>query len=162
MLKIALTNLKKYNEGELIYEWVELPCDDFDAVFDRIGHDEYFISDYECEDFHVQIHEYDRLSTLNELAEQIDSLSEYEQTVLRAILEADAISIRDALDIVEHDNYLFYQVEDFDELIDMFIDEGLFGKIPSNIIGYLDYEKIARDLEYDGYVQTTAGIININ
>ena len=162
MIRIALTNLKKYNEGTLVYEWVELPCDDFDAVFDRIGHDEYFISDHECEEFHVQINEYDRITELNELAEQIDELSEYEQKVLVAIMEANSNSIKDALDIIENDNYLFYAVEDFDELVDMFIDEGLFGEIPENIKNYLDYGKIARDLEYDGFVQTAVGIININ
>lgn len=26
MLKIALTNLGKYNEGQLVYKWLELPA----------------------------------------------------------------------------------------------------------------------------------------
>ena len=36
MFRIWIGNLGKYNEGELIGEWVDLPCDDFDAVFERI------------------------------------------------------------------------------------------------------------------------------
>lgn len=39
MLRIYLTNLGKYNEGQLIGEWVELPCTDeeLEAVKERIG-----------------------------------------------------------------------------------------------------------------------------
>lgn len=162
MIRIALTNLKKYNEGELIYEWVELPCEDLKSVFDRIGHDEYFISDYECDDFHITIHEYDCINKLNDLAKQIDDLTDYERKVLKAIMEADSPRIMYALEILKNDNYLFYEVEDFDELIDEFIDEGLFGEIPPNLVNYLDYEKIARDLEYDGFSLTSVGVINLS
>ena len=39
MLRIFLTNLGKYNEGQLIGEWVELPCtdDELEAVKERNG-----------------------------------------------------------------------------------------------------------------------------
>lgn len=38
-MKIFLTNLGKYNEGELIGEWVELPAsqEELKKVFERIG-----------------------------------------------------------------------------------------------------------------------------
>jgi hypothetical protein len=38
-MKIFLTNLGKYNEGELIGEWVELPVsqEELQKVFERIG-----------------------------------------------------------------------------------------------------------------------------
>lgn len=87
---------------------------------------------------------------------------EYEDLVLTAILEGHGVSFEEALEIFENDAYLFHEVESFDELIYMFIDEGMFGEIPSNIVAYLDYDKIARDLRYDGYVLTSVGIINID
>lgn len=82
MLNIYLTNLGKYNEGELIGEWVKLPCDDFEVVLKRIGisdepdengryYEEYFITDYETDVSGLQIGEYDDLDELNELAESI-------------------------------------------------------------------------------------------
>ena len=39
MMKIFLTNLGKYNEGELIGEWVELPVsqEELQEVFKHIG-----------------------------------------------------------------------------------------------------------------------------
>lgn len=44
-MKIYLTNLGKYNEGELVGEWVELPApqEELEKVFERNGgvnHDE--------------------------------------------------------------------------------------------------------------------------
>ena len=37
-MKIYLTNLGKYNDGELVGEWISLPIseEDLNAVFDRI------------------------------------------------------------------------------------------------------------------------------
>ena len=39
MMNIYLTNLGKYNEGELVGEWVKLPVSDeeLQKVFERIG-----------------------------------------------------------------------------------------------------------------------------
>ena len=58
MLKIYLTNLGKYNEGELVGEWVELPATDeeLEKVKERIGinkfYEEWFITEngYDLED----------------------------------------------------------------------------------------------------------------
>lgn len=36
MLKIYIANLGKYNEGELVGKWVELPCEDLDEVLKEI------------------------------------------------------------------------------------------------------------------------------
>lgn len=57
-LRVALTNLGKYNEGELIFEWLELPTteEEVEAAFKYIGvaegteYEEYFITDYEIEE----------------------------------------------------------------------------------------------------------------
>lgn len=87
MLKIALTNLRRYNEGDLIFEWVELPCDDFKPVFDKIEHDEYFISDYECEINHIEIGEYENLQVLNDPACKYEELDRGEKIILQAIVE---------------------------------------------------------------------------
>ena len=82
MLKIALTNLRRYNEGELIFEWVDLPCEDFELIFDKLGHYEYFISNFECEINHIELSEYANLSLLNELAQKYDKLDRQEKFAL--------------------------------------------------------------------------------
>lgn len=55
-----ITNLRKYNEGELMGEWVKFPTtvEELKEVFERIGigskdefgqpYEEWFITDYEC------------------------------------------------------------------------------------------------------------------
>lgn len=123
MLKIALTNLRLYNEGDLIFEWVELPCDDFKPVFDKIGHDEYFISDYECErfNFYIELSEYANLSLLNELAQKYESLDRGEKIILQAIVEAETNDLSKAFKILEKECYVFYEAEDFAELAEEFI-----------------------------------------
>lgn len=50
MLKIFISNLKEYNNGKIIGEWVSLPCEGLEEVLNKIsnnGNDELFISDYE-------------------------------------------------------------------------------------------------------------------
>ena len=44
MLRIYLTNLGKYNEGQLVGEWVELPVteEELEKVFERIGINEVY------------------------------------------------------------------------------------------------------------------------
>lgn len=47
-----------------------------------------------------------------------------------------------------------YYCSSYEDLAEQFVDEGLFGTIPDNLINYIDYEKIGRDLSYDGYTRT--------
>ena len=42
-----------------------------------------------------------------------------------------------------------YEMDSMKELAEQFVDEGLFGKIPTSIQFYIDYEAIARDLACD-------------
>lgn len=88
MFQIWIGNLGKYNEGELVGEWVDLPCEDFDEVFKRIGiNDEYeeiFIADYD-NDYGYEVGEWDSLEMLNEIAEELEELDDDEQDVYVAL-----------------------------------------------------------------------------
>ena len=77
-----ITNLGKYNEGELVGEWVKFPTtsEDLKKVFERIGigskddfgnpYEEWFISDYDCyvDGLYEMLGEYESLDELNYLA----------------------------------------------------------------------------------------------
>ena len=77
-----ITNLGKYNEGELVGEWVKFPTtsEDLQKVFERIGigskddfgnpYEEWFISDYDCyvDGLYEMLGEYESLDELNYLA----------------------------------------------------------------------------------------------
>lgn len=50
-----------------------------------------------------------------------------------------------------------YHVDSLKELAEQFVDEGLFGEIPSHLRNYLDFDAIARDLACDYASTTIAG-----
>jgi len=75
-IRIALTNLGKYNEGELTYAWLSLPATDEEiaeslkeiSVAPSTEYEEHFISDYEAP---FSIGEYESITKLNGIAEQL-------------------------------------------------------------------------------------------
>ena len=50
MLKIYIANLGKYNEGELVGKWVELPCEDLLTALEQFEDNSYFYKDMTLED----------------------------------------------------------------------------------------------------------------
>ena len=95
MIEICLTNLGKYNEGELIYSRLVLPAttEEIYAAYDEIGvaentmYEETFISDYETDINGLSISEYASIDELNELAEELSNLDEYELEAFGAMLD---------------------------------------------------------------------------
>lgn len=168
-MNIYLTNLGKYNEGELLGEWVELPVseEELEAVLKRIGinekYEEYFITDYECDVDGVEIGEYTNITTLNELAEELDNMQEWELEEVGAILEAHGGSLKDAIEAQQAGKYIYYSGRSIEELAEELADENIAcytheGKIPEFFTRYFDYEAFTRDLEED-YIETSKGCI---
>lgn len=156
MLNIYITNLGKYNEGELIGEWVSLPCNDLDAVYDRIGineeYEEMFITDYESDLEGLQIGEYDNIEDLNEWAGELEAV---DADVVAAILEAEGGSLEDA--ISRADDVMFYPGMTLLDVAYELVDECY--DLPEIAQRYFDYEAFARDLSFDGYTETSTGTI---
>lgn len=156
MMNIYLTNLGKYNEGELIGEWVELPVshEELRKVFERIGineeYEEYFITDYEC-DFY-EVGEYESLDTLNEIAERIEELGEEESEVVKALMSELGYTLNEAIDKVNSGDYRIYS--DCDDMADIayqVVEEcGYLNNVPDNVARYFDYESFGRDLDIEG------------
>jgi hypothetical protein len=164
MLRIYLTNLGKYNEGQLIGEWVELPCTDeeLEAVKERIGisdepdengnyYEEWFITDYESDIQGVEVNEYDDLDELNEFAEELDNLDIDQQQAIKAFLE-DGSTFDEALDGVQDGNYIIYSnCDDMEDVAMEYAEEtGLLESIPENLRCYFDYKAFGRDMNLEG------------
>ena len=115
-----ITNLGKYNEGDLVGEWVKFPTtpEEMQKVFERIGigqkddfgqpYEEWFITDYDC---YV-----DGL---------YDKLGEYENL--------DCYDIYP--DIHDHDDLGRYYIEELDAM-----------QVPEHLRNYIDYEACGRDV----------------
>ena len=90
--KIFVSNLGKYNEGEMVGEWINLPATEgeMEELLDRIGineeYEEIFIPDYENE-FNYKVNEYANLDELNDIAYKLDNLTTDEEEKIKAGLE---------------------------------------------------------------------------
>lgn len=163
-IKIFLTNLGKYNEGDLVGEWVTLPVDDFQPILDRIGideeYEEWFITDYEAP---FEIGEYDNIDELNEIAEAIENFDATELEVLKTY-EENGYDMQTAIEKVRDNDYFYLEASNEEDLAYAYIDA--IGDLDSavskeNQERYFDYEAFGRDLSYDFY-QTDNGYVQLD
>ena len=96
-----ITNLGKYNEGELVGEWVKFPttAEELKEVFKRIGigqkddfgqpYEEWFITDYDCyvDGLYSKLGEYENLDELNYLASKLDEMDQSDYAKFQAAME---------------------------------------------------------------------------
>lgn len=81
-LNAFITNLGKYNEGELVGEWAHFPMDedDFEQLLQKIGidgreYEEWFVTDYDSEfDAYNMLGEYPSFEQLNEVGEMVEDV----------------------------------------------------------------------------------------
>lgn len=96
-INVFVSNLAKYNDGELTGQWTTLPVDDVNKdilePIDAVGK-EWFISDYEAP---FKIGEYDNLYALNELAEALEDYDSIED-VYNALDDREATGCEDVYD----------------------------------------------------------------
>ena len=154
-IKVWVGNLGKYNEGDLVGRWIELPIDDEDLekVLESIGidneeYEETFIADYDVPFNSSNLGEYTPIEELNEIAERYEDLSEYEKEVFD-ILTDEYSSLDECFDIVEDGDYLVYEdCDDMEDVAREYVKEtGLLNDIPSSIAEYFDYKKYGENLE---------------
>ena len=157
MLNAYITNLGKYNEGELVGEWISLPIteDELEEVLERIGineeYEEYFFIDSDA-DFSHNLGEYENIDDLNELGEALEGA---DADLIAAIMEAYTSDINDALDMV--DDVIFYPGYSLIDVAYEIVEECY--ELPEIAQRYFDYEAFARDLSFDGYTETAQGVI---
>ena len=176
-----ITNLGKYNEGELVGEWVKFPttAEEMKEVFKRIGigqrddfgqpYEEWFITDYDCyvDGLYDKLGEYENLDKLNYLASKLDEMSDSEYAQFQAGMEMGdhCGSLQEIINLTENlDCYEVYpHIEDYDDLGRYYIEELEVMQIPEHLQNYIDYEAYGRDVAMDengsftdqGYVRDT-------
>ena len=159
MIKGFITNLGKYNEGELIGEWIDFPIDEdaMEEVFKRIEindqYEEYFFTDWECR-FETGLGEYVSIEEVNELAEMLET---EDADIFEAIIEATGYDLRTAID--HTDRASFFSGSSLMDLAYEFVDQM---ELPEMARTYFDYEAFARDLEIEGYTEVSGGVICVD
>ena len=162
-----ITNLGKYNEGELIGEWVKFPtsAEEIRAVFDRIGigqkddfgytYEEWFITDYDCyvDGLYDKLGEYENLDELNYLAAKLDDMTQGEYAQFQAAMEMGnhCGSLQEMINLTENlDCYDVYpDIHDHDDLGRYYIEELDAMQVPEYLRNYIDYESYGRDVAID-------------
>ena len=176
-----ITNLGKYNEGELVGEWVKFPtsAEELKEVFKRIGigqrddfgqpYEEWFITDYDCyvDGLYDKLGEYESLDELNYLASKLDEMSNSEYAQFQAGMEMGdhCGSLQEIINLTENlDCYEVYpHIEDYGDLGRYYIEELEVMQVPEHLQNYIDYEAYGRDVAMDesgsftdqGYVRDT-------
>lgn len=169
-----ITNLGKYNEGELIGEWVKFPTtpEELQNVFTRIGigakddfgntYEEWFISDYDCyvDGLYEKLGEYANLDELNYLASKLDELNADEYYHFQATMEISDYtgSIKDLINLMDNlDKYdIYLGVENDEDLGRYYIEELGAMEVPEHLKSYIDYEAYGRDIALDEVGQYTS------
>ena len=99
-INVFVSNLAKYNDGELTGQWTTLPVEDVNKdilePIDAVGK-EWFISDYEAP---FKIGEYDNLYALNELAEALEDYDTIED-VYNALDDREATGCEDVYEFAD-------------------------------------------------------------
>ena len=169
MFRVFITNLGKYNEGELIGKWLDLPCEDTEEELASIGvsdepdengnyYEEYFITDYE-NDYGYKVGEYDSLDDLNEIAEELENLDEYDKEIVNAFIE-NGSNVDEALERFRDGDYIVYSnCSDMTDVAEQYAEEtGLLDSIPDNLRYYFDFETYGRDMGIEGtFIFTDSG-----
>ena len=176
-----ITNLGKYNEGDLVGEWVKFPttAEEMKEVFKRIGigqrddfgqpYEEWFITDYDCyvDGLYDKLGEYESLDELNYLASKLEEMSDSEYAQFQAGMEMGdhCGSLQEIINLTENlDCYEVYpHIEDYDDLGRYYIEELEVMQVPEHLQNYIDYEAYGRDVAMDengsftdqGYVRDT-------
>lgn len=164
--RIWIGSLTDYNMGRLVGKWFDLTAYDSgeelqEAIYemlkelneqDGMEREEWDIHDYEYVPKRLQ-----RTGSLNDLVEYSKLYEEHGEP-FRVFIEEYLNSSDNMTDQeTAFEDAFIGEYESMEAYAEQCVDEGFYGEVPETITSYIDYEKIARDLEQDhtfaeGYV----------
>ena len=157
LFEAYVTNLGKYNEGELVGEYLKFPTttEEVQALFKRIGvdgvrYEEFFLTDFESDidDLTDYMGEYENIDELNHLACLISELDEGDLEKFKAVLFSGEFSggVKDLINLTQNlDCYELYPgIDSEEELGRMYLQEFEAIQIPEHLVDYIDYEAYGR------------------
>jgi hypothetical protein len=156
MLLVYLTDLSRYNQGELVGKWIQLPMDSqsLDKEIKEVlgNHEEYFISDYSTE-YGMRVHSFADIYKLNDLMLEFKEIVHFHDArVIKATFRY-FFELEDVINCLKDGNYsMLDYVENTYDLGHAVVKQELFHlEIPKELKGYIDYETIGEEFESSGY-----------
>ena len=159
LFEAYITNLGKYNEGELVGETLKFPTttEEVQALLKRIGvdgvrYEEFFITSFDGDvlGLYDYLTEYENLDELNHLACLISELDQGELEKFEAVIDSGehTSSVADLINLAQNlDCYEFYPgVEDDETLGRIYVEDMELLDVPDNVLPYFDFEAYGRDM----------------
>lgn len=171
MLNIFVNTWGNYNEnGADGGEWITLPMEqeELEAKLEEIAQaigdsdPEWAIHDYEYtgEIELEEISEYANIHQINDLCNEAVALEEWELEEIAAAIDAWGYSFKEAMEKQQDGSFSFYAGQNLEDVAYDFVEKCYFTKeTPEIFKAYFDYGAFARDLGFDGYVETKWGVI---
>lgn len=159
-MQVYISNLRKYNEGELIGAWFQPPID-MEDIKEKIGlneqYEEFVIHDYELP---FEIGEHTSISEINRLCAMVEEIED--TPIYKELREIQAMWFSSLEDVIEHKDDIICH-SDCDSMEDVaayYIEEtGQLGEVPSNLQNYIDYQALGQDMEIEGnFLVTSYGV----
>jgi antirestriction protein len=149
--RIWFGSLAAYNAGVIRGEWISLPTDEEHLrriynLYTANGDHDFYIADWELP---FDIGEYEDIFKLNTVLEEYEKLDDWQRVSFEFLVDQENMDFDEAMENL--DNVVIHCCRTFEELAEQFVDDGMFGNIPSHLSGYIDYEAIGRDLSFDGF-----------
>lgn len=170
VLRGALTNLGKYNDGKLDYVWVSFPCDedDFQDSLKKIGigedrgdgsvYEEWFFSDWDTDYDWVDLSnlgEYENFDDVNEYAEALENIvDEGTEEEFKVAMEVSN-DLDEALDLIRRNSVVKFSNENspskMDEEIGAYYVDSIGIENISDGDSYFDFKAYGRDIRLEYY-----------
>lgn len=162
-MKIYLTDLSAYNQGFLIGSWVSLPIsedelrEEIQSILKEgaeacqdVEHEEYFITDYEFDgEAFMEIGEYTDPFRINETAEMLEDLSDYDMKRVSFLIKHIGMKLEDAVEYYE--DVVIYENSTLEQIAEDYIYETInMDDIPDIIRNNIDFKGIAVDFDCSG------------
>ncbi|EKD8217474.1 antirestriction protein ArdA [Listeria innocua] len=159
-MQVYISNLGKYNEGELVGAWFRPPID-MEEVKEKIGlndqYEEFAIHDYELP---FEIDEYTPISEINRLCALVEEIED--TPIYNELKEIQGMWFSSLEDLIEHkDDIICYSdCDSMEDVAAYYVEEtGQLGEVPTNLQSYIDYRALGRDMELEGnFLVTNNGV----
>lgn len=166
--KIWVGNLRKYTEGRLCGEWIDLvnmDADEIEKATEKIAFnpgacfDELFIADYDATIDTSRLSDYENISELKNavdvIAELFRNYGDDATKIFTAALDYSGGIIADAIEIIENERFrVFSDCPTMRAVAEVVAWEmGYIDEMPEHLRDYFDYEAYANTLETTGFYQ---------
>lgn len=156
-IRVYISNLSAYVEGELIGKWVDLPIDEDELQKEinsilRNGDEEYAIHDYEAP---FPISEHDNPFELNRQLDELDNFDiDIDDDELEALMEI-MNDLSEAVEALRAEKVHFHHVEKdgwigWKDFAEYMVYECDYLDVPKHLLSYIDFEQVGIDLEHCG------------